>query len=309
MDRLLSPLTGEGPVTLLYSFDANELIADYMKVFAIDIRKYLNGVDSISVLKCLRTGYRFYYPLNLSGDAQFYSQLEKHPWYYMETKWEYDEAARQVQRGDHVLDIGAGRGSFLQQVMTIPDVKCVGLELNRSAVATARARGVNVVAETAEDHAANHSEEYDVISLFQVLEHIPNPASLLNSVMSMLKPGGRLVIAVPDNSARASSSLFVTTDSLLNMPPHHLALWDVISLASLARLYPVILEELIVEPSTAGHHKNTYRGLVKSNLETKYGILGLACYFAIRPILINLVHQLEGYLPAHTILASYTKYR
>jgi hypothetical protein len=45
-----SPLTGSGPVTFLYSIDASRLVSDYMKIFGIDIRKYLHGIDSVSVI-------------------------------------------------------------------------------------------------------------------------------------------------------------------------------------------------------------------------------------------------------------------
>lgn len=307
MNKVVSPLTGEGPVTLLHSIDADKLVSDYMKVFGIDIRKYLKGIASVEVYKCARTGYRFYYPFDLCGDGEFYSQLEKHDWYYMDTKWEHDETLKDIKAGDRVLEIGAARGSFLQRAMKIEKVRCVGLELNQSAATMARKRGVDVLAETAEEHAVNRRDEYDVICLFQVLEHISHPASLLSSAMRMLKRGGRLIIGVPDNSIRARSSIFVTRDDILNMPPHHMGLWDAVSLSSLAKIYPVNLDSLMVEPAETSNQRNGYRGLIKKHLREKYGLAGFAYYLAIRTILTHCISELASYLPAHTILARYVK--
>ena len=273
----------------------------------IDISKYLKGFDSIGLYKCCETGYRFYYPFDICGDSEFYSQLERNNWYYMEAKWEHDEALKNIKVGDRVLEIGAGRGSFLQKAIGIEKVRCVGLELNQSAAASAKARGIDVLVETSEQHAKNHVNEYDIICLFQVLEHVPNPGSLLNSVMRMLKLDGRLIIGVPDNSVRATTSIFNKENDLLNMPPHHMGLWDMISLAALTKIYPIHLECLMIEPAAATYQKHAYRGLIKGDLREKYGILGFAYYLAIRSVLTNAIDQLARYLPAHTILASYIR--
>ena len=292
---------------MLRSLDAAKLASDYLRIHGIDIRKYLGGIEIVRLYRCDRTGYRFYYPFNISGDSEFYSQLEKYDWYYMATKWEHDEALKYIRSRDAVLEIGAARGDFLRRAMRIEKTTCVGLELNQNAVAMARTRGVNVLVETAEEHATSHLEEYDVVCLFQVLEHISNPASVIGSATQMLKPGGRLIIAVPDNSTRARPSIFVTEDNVLNMPPHHQGLWDLISLTSLTSIYPISIDALVVEPAEARNHRHGYRGLIKNRLREQYGVLGFVYYLAIRSILTNTISDLAGYLPAHSVLASYTK--
>jgi hypothetical protein len=92
------------------------------------------------------------------------------------------------------------------------------------------------------------------------------------------------------------------------MPPHHLGLWDAVSLSSLTNIYPLNLENLMVEPAAADNRKNAYRGVIKKDLQDKFGLLGLAYYLAIRPVLIQTLNRLGSYLPGHTILASYVKY-
>lgn len=304
----MSPLTGTDSVTLLFRIDASRVISDYMTLFKIDVRKYFRGANSIGLYKCNRTAYKFYHPFNLCGDSEFYSQLEKYPWYYMDTKWEYDYALKHIKIADRVLEIGAGKGSFLQRAMGIEKASCVGLELNQGAAKRARERGVNVLMESAEEHAINHRDEYDVICLFQILEHISNPASFLNSAMRMLKSGGRLIIAVPDNSVRATPSIFVTGDNILNMPPHHQGLWDIISLSSLQKILPIELEYMALEPATVSHHSNSYRGLMKQDMIRRFGpIIGFLVYAAGRPYYNHALQHLNKYLPAHSILAIYQK--
>lgn len=307
MNGVVSPLTGTGAVTLLYTVDVNKLAADYLRIFGIDIGVHLHGVRLIDVYRCDRTGYRFYHPFDLCGDSAFYAQLEKHPWYYMDTKWEHDEALHAVRSGDRILEIGAARGAFLLRAQAIAHVRCQGLELNQVAAATARGKGLDVAVETAEEHAVRHASHYDMICLFQVLEHIPQPASVLTAALQMLKPGGRLIVAVPDNSDRATQSLFVAPDNILNMPPHHLGLWNSASLCALTGLYPLLLERLIAEPAAAGYQQSAYRALIKEDLRKRYGIWGFLYYAAVRSVLIGAIERLSGYLPAHTILAIYRK--
>lgn len=307
MNGVVSPLTGAGPVTLMYTVDAARLIEDYRRVFGIDITAHLRGVAAVDVYRCDRTGYRFYHPFDLCGDSAFYAQLEQHPWYYMDSKWEHDEALRAVKPGDNLLEIGAARGSFLSRARNIDGVRCRGLELNEVAAATARSKGLDVAIETAEAHAQTHHGEYDVVCLFQVLEHLPQPGSLLDATLSMLKPSGRLIVAVPDNSDRTNPSLFVEPDNILNMPPHHLGLWNSASLAALAGLYPLRLERMVTEPAQAGYQQSAYRALIKDGLRRRYGVLGFLYYAAVRSVLIECIERLSGYLPAHSILAVYSK--
>jgi hypothetical protein len=127
-------------------------------------------------------------------------------------------------------------------------------------------------------------------------------------MLQLLKPGGRLIIGVPDNSVRAARGIIVGYDSVLNMPPHHQSLWDLPSLAFLAKLFPLRLDALLVEPATASHHSNTYRGLMKQDLRKRLGrVLGYGLYGLGRPFYDHALAQLNPHLPAHTVLAVYTK--
>jgi hypothetical protein len=144
---------------------------------------------------------------------------------------------------------------------------------------------------------------------FQVLEHIANPMDILSDSVNMLKVGGKLIICVPDNSMRAFKSIFVDDSQILNMPPHHQGLWDIPSLAYLNKILPIKLDVIMIEPAIYAHHRNSYRGILKRDLLRRYGkFLGMAIYSVARPFYNHALHHLSKYLPAHSIMAVYTKY-
>lgn len=306
---MLSPITGKGNVTLIRMIDCGSLISQYKQIFGLDIAHLLAGRQELALYKCDESGYRFYDPSDVVGDSPFYHHLEANAWYYMPTKWEFDEALKFIEPRASVLEIGAAKGDFLIQVgRKSANISCVGLELNAEAVGAARGRGVNVALESSSDHARKHPSTYDVVASFQVLEHIPNPMDVLRDALIMLKPNGLIIIGVPDNSARPAESLFVTPDNILNMPPHHQGLWDIPSLAFLQTVLPIKLEYIAVEPATASHHSNSYRGLMKAELISRFGrILGFAIYVLGRPFYNHALRHLNPYLPAHSVLAVFRK--
>jgi SAM-dependent methyltransferase len=287
------------------------LIDQYKITFGIDIRHLVpDGTEEIKLLRRKDTGYRFWNPSNIVGDSSFYEQLQKNDWYYFPDKWEFERALTYLPREPFsLLEVGAAKGDFLKKVQAAaPHSHLTGLELNKSAAEQANAAGLKVLTQTTADMRSSSDLLFDVVASFQVLEHLPDPYEVLIDLVSMLKPYGRLIIGVPDNSTRPTASLFVQPGSLLNMPPHHQGLWDIRSLSHLIRIFPLRMISLEVEPSTARHHRLGYRGLLKSGLLERHGsILGLGLYALSRPIFDYALGRLGEYLPAHSVLAVFEK--
>jgi 2-polyprenyl-3-methyl-5-hydroxy-6-metoxy-1,4-benzoquinol methylase len=175
-------------------------------------------------------------PSRWKGRRSLYRALEKTDWCYEEDKWEHNTVAARIPESASLLDIGCGRGAFLSKVRSPHKT---GIELNKSAAAFARARGITV----AESLIQDHEGAYDYVTAFQVLEHIADPMPFLRSCLKVLKPGGSLIIAVPNNDA------FIRFAELpLNQPPHHVGLWSPQSLAALETLLPMRLESIEEEP-------------------------------------------------------------
>ena len=98
----------------------------------------------------------------------------------------------QPQKG-RILDVGAGTGEFLS-VAKNDGWQTIGVEPSDRAKAIAKNKGVSFVEETSE--LENHS--FDVISMWHVLEHVPDLDKQIKELKRLLKPTGTLIIAVPN---------------------------------------------------------------------------------------------------------------
>ena len=92
-----------------------------------------------------------------------------------------------------ILDIGTGTGDFLS-VAKNDGWQTIGVEPSDRAKAIAKNKGVSFVEETSE--LENNS--FDVISMWHVLEHVPDLDKQIKELKRLLKPTGTLIIAVPN---------------------------------------------------------------------------------------------------------------
>jgi 2-polyprenyl-3-methyl-5-hydroxy-6-metoxy-1,4-benzoquinol methylase len=92
-----------------------------------------------------------------------------------------------------ILDIGAGTGDFLT-VAKNDGWETIGIEPSDRAKAIAKNKGVSFVDETSE----LENQSFDVISMWHVLEHVPDLDTQIKELKRLLKPTGTLIIAVPN---------------------------------------------------------------------------------------------------------------
>ena len=92
-----------------------------------------------------------------------------------------------------ILDIGAGTGDFLS-VVKENGWNTIGVEPSEKAKSIAKQKGVSFVEQTSE--LENNS--FDVITMWHVLEHVPNLDNQIKELKRLLKPNGSLIIAVPN---------------------------------------------------------------------------------------------------------------
>jgi SAM-dependent methyltransferase len=114
-----------------------------------------------------------------------------------------DLAARHRPRG-RLLDIGAGSGILVEEARR-RGYDAIGVEPGSWLHARARERGLPVVRGTF-PHAAVRGV-FDVITLIDVIEHVPDPVGLLTDVAAHLAPGGVALVATPDVGSLAARVL------------------------------------------------------------------------------------------------------
>ena len=220
----------------------------------------IRTVDEASnICACAPCGYVFDNPRPTIGELiAFYSQPTKYD------SWLSEEQARNglwrrrlnqmlsIRKPGSLLDVGAGIGQFLG--VARPHFSSVsGTEVSESAIEIARKKyGVELI--RGEVHAIDFgSTRFDNITIFHVLEHVPNPRLVIERCARLLAPGGVLVIAVPNDvlSLRARTRRFLRTvgvpkfrkNGRLGLPK--LVLDGSISEIHLSHFTPVALQRLV----------------------------------------------------------------
>lgn len=92
-----------------------------------------------------------------------------------------------------ILDIGAGTGDFLREAKK-KGWETFGVEPNPSALKRAQEKGISLESEL----GAFVDQKMDVVTLWHVLEHIANLEEIVITLSKIVKPGGTLIIAVPN---------------------------------------------------------------------------------------------------------------
>jgi SAM-dependent methyltransferase len=297
----VSPVTLSTNTLLERKIDVDSIIELYRNQLGIDVAHYFKRIKEVEVYKCLDTGYRFYYPDFLSGQSEFYEQLQaKFDWYYCPWKWEHEVAARHINSRMKILEVGCGNGDFLKRLKQIKNINGVGLELNQSAVENGQKNGIDIRNQSLQVHAESNAEQYDVVCSFQVLEHVASVKSFWEAQLSCLKRGGKLIVSVPNNN----SFVKVDDEGILNMPPHHMGLWTERSLTKLADLYNLMVEEVSYEPFRV-HTSPYFLGVMTRYLKTTYKLPAEFSRYFLKKSFVNSVLPLQ--FRAMTIQVCFTK--
>jgi len=233
----------------------------YRKLLQIDLGDQRFAV--IELRACGRCDLRFYTPPFI-GDEGFYDSLQRFDWYYLEEKDEYDFAARHISATDRVLEVGIGHGAFAEK---IPSESYEGLELSEAAVNMARQRGCKVARHSIQEHAKEHVGAYDVVCSFQVLEHIADTKSFLESSLKCLRKGGKMIQSVP----REDGFVGRQSNNILNMPPHHATRWTDRALREVGELFKLEIVAVGHEPLSDLHIRGYSTALVENSLNEFLG--------------------------------------
>ena len=134
----------------------------------------------------------------------------------------------------HLLDVGASSGAFLSSAQAL-GFKAEGVEPSEGAAETARSLGLNVHTGTLET-VALASSQYDVITLFEVIEHLADPTALLKTCHRLLKPSGIMVIGT-GNARSWTANVMKHRWEYYHMQKHggHISFFNTGSMAYLAR--------------------------------------------------------------------------
>jgi len=184
-DIFLEPITNESDPTLLYGAASG-----------------IRGTQQLVL--CLDCGLIYEsprYPAEVIINGYMASEEAEHDSQYRMRVLSFYRALKKNAKylplqGAKVLDIGTAGGAFLDAAKEF-GFDPYGMEPSMDLVERGKARGLKIEQGTIECHSfAEHT--FDMVSLWDVIEHFPNPKSALIEIRNLLKPNGVLLINFPD---------------------------------------------------------------------------------------------------------------
>lgn len=264
--KVQSPITGLNNTEKIDSISSCQIIEKFQEDFNLDINDYFNSIDSVDIYKCKDSSLRFYHPRTLEGDSQLYMNLQDKTKYYASWRWDHEKASSFLNSytDKNILEIGPGSGTFLKFLQEKGNT-CVGLELNPNSIQNNELNSYDIRIESILDHVPQNKNKYDVVCSFQVMEHVSEIKDIIEASVQILKPGGKLLFSVPNNNP-----FLYRFDKLntLNLPPHHLNLWDEESLMKLSKFFQLKIIDIVTEPLNYVQHKE-YFNVQKNYLDLK----------------------------------------
>lgn len=126
--------------------------------------------------------------------------------------------------GKNVIDIGCG-GGILAESMAKKGAKVTGIDLSDKALKVADLHGlesgISVRYEkiAAEDMAEREDGQYDVVTCMEMLEHVPDPASIIRACAKLVKPGGHVFFSTLNRNPKSYLYAVIGAEYLLQMLP------------------------------------------------------------------------------------------
>jgi len=126
--------------------------------------------------------------------------------------------------GKRVLDVGCG-GGILAEAMAAKGAQVTGIDLAERALKVAQLHaievgsGVDYRLVSAEDLAAEAPESFDVVTCMEMLEHVPQPASVVAACARLAKPGGHVFFSTINRNPKSFLFAIVGAEYVLRLLP------------------------------------------------------------------------------------------
>ncbi len=126
--------------------------------------------------------------------------------------------------GKRVVDVGCG-GGLLSEGMASKGAQVTGIDMGRIMLVAAAAHmkmsglDIDYRQESAESFARSHPESFDVVTCMELLEHVPDPASLVRSCRMLAAPGGHIFFATLNRNPKSWLFAILAAEQILGFVP------------------------------------------------------------------------------------------
>ncbi|MBE1288327.1 MAG: bifunctional 2-polyprenyl-6-hydroxyphenol methylase/3-demethylubiquinol 3-O-methyltransferase UbiG [Alteromonadaceae bacterium] len=179
-------------------------------------------------------------------------------------------------KAKNILDIGCG-GGILSEALAKGGATVTGIDLAEESLQIAKLHGlesgVKVVYEwiSAEDKAEQQPQQYDVVTCLEMLEHVPDPTSVVRAAAQCVKPGGKVFFSTLNRNPKSYLMAILGAEYILNLVPK--GTHDYKKFIKPSELMRMIDDtELVIEDTTGLHYNplsNDYF-LSNRNIDVNY---------------------------------------
>lgn len=126
--------------------------------------------------------------------------------------------------GKRVVDVGCG-GGILSEGLCQRGAHVMGIDMGEAPLSVAKLHGLESGFEvdyqqmTVEQLAQEQAGSFDVVTCLEMLEHVPDPASVIKACATLLKPGGHLFLSTINRNPKAYLFAIVGAEHILQMLP------------------------------------------------------------------------------------------
>jgi 2-polyprenyl-6-hydroxyphenyl methylase/3-demethylubiquinone-9 3-methyltransferase len=126
--------------------------------------------------------------------------------------------------GKSVADVGCG-GGILSESMAKQGAKVIGIDMASASLQIARLHALETQTEidyrktTAEAFAKQHAGQFDLVTCMEMLEHVPDPGSIIQACCDLVKPGGYVYFSTINKTFKAYLMMIIGAEQLLKWVP------------------------------------------------------------------------------------------
>ncbi len=199
------------------------------------IEDYQRRSDKFSLFECKSCETQFWMPFENPG-AEWYGKSNRYeiidilkPKIYKEYHKRFLSIYKNFPQNTKVLELGCGTGEFLAELQK-RGCQVWGVDFDKNAIKVAKKYFdlKNVFALSFDDFFQRRDlPQFDVITFFEVIEHLDNPLEFIQNVKKILKPDGKIILSTPCRDR------FLVGLAHWDFPSHHLTRWNKTAISNL----------------------------------------------------------------------------